>query len=442
MSADSRRRFLRPRSVFFSCGYVWVVDDTQPVAALFDPYTERFVRLVSWTDLPPPPLNSRQQQIVAHTNGVWVQNHRDGPLVRVGVDGIIHAEYTEGHQLICAGSSGAWCFSNARRRRDVASAPDVPPLRSLRPPMLLVVLPEGGSRRVVIDGAAVVSVEFDESSLFVRVSHDPWERVPTPAMTSVDRPGFEVRYGSSVLQVPLDGPIPERIGPGTHPFLQDRQVEHTSEYADTSYNEAHRRKRAVDAAFRWHWGTNPARNGSTIVRAYRPDASVPATEIDLSGMRVTHGAASAGRLWMVTTPETRTGSGRSVLTAGVERKARPVGVEGIDITDRCRPVGPQPLDHGSYVAYCLRGLDGRRFSERVDEVFATYVGQWPHGRVHVRFRHIDYPSLTLVARLNLYDEKGTRLDNFLTYVRTELMEQAGTRAYPPASDAVDGVLYV
>ncbi|AOW94150.1 hypothetical protein BFN03_19640 [Rhodococcus sp. WMMA185] len=442
MSADSQRRFLRPRSVFFSSGYVWVLDETQPVAALFDPYTERFARLVSWTDLPPPPQGAGHPQIQADADGVWVQNHRDGPLVRVGIDGIVHAEYTQGHRLICAGSAGAWCFSSVRRRRDIAPAPDTPPIRSLRPPMLLVALPEGGARRVGIDGVAVVSVEFDESSLFVGVEHDPWERVPTSARTRVERAGFEVRYSSSVLQVPLDGPIPERIGPDTHPCRQDREVEHTSEYSDTSYNEAHRRKRALDAALRWHWGTDLAQPGTTIVRAYRPDTSALATEIKFSGMRVTDGAAAAGRLWIVTTPEIRTGSGRAVFTIGADGELRPLRVEGIDITGRCRPLGPQPLDHDSYVAYCLRGLDGVRFAKEVDDVSATYVGRWPHGRVHVRFRHIDYPGLTMVARLNLYDERGARLDKFLTYVRTELMEQAGAQAYPPASDAVDGALYI
>ncbi|RVW03850.1 hypothetical protein EGT50_04870 [Rhodococcus xishaensis] len=429
--------------MFFSSGYVWVVDATQPVAALFDPYTERFARLVSWTDLPPGPQGARQREIVADADGVWVQNHRDGPLVRVGVDGILHAEFTQGHKLICAGQTGAWCSSSTRRRRDIASTPDVPPRRSPRPPTLLVARPEGGTRRVVIDAAATVSFEFDESSLFVGVEHDPWERVPTSAMTSrLDGAGFEVRYSSSVLQVPLDGTIPERIGPDTHPCLQDRAVEYTSEYADVTYNEAHRRKRAMDAALRWHWGTVTARRGISIVRAYRPDASVPTAEIDLPGMRVTDGATAAGRLWMITMPETRTGPKDSVLTVGVDGRVHPVQAEGIDITDRCWPVGPEPLDHGSYVAHCLRGLDGVRFSDGVDEVSATYVGRWPNGHVQVRFRHVDYPGLTLVARLRLYDEQGTRLDNFLTYVRAELMEQAGTRAYPPASDAVGGVLYV
>lgn len=440
MSADFRRRFLRPRYVFSAGGHIWVVDDTQPVAALFDPGTEQLVRLVSWTDLPPPPAGSRPPTIEADADGLWVQNHRDGPLARVCVDGIVRGEYLEDHQLICAGPAGAWCARFPRRRADIASAPDVPPRRPIRRPTLLVALPEGGTRRVVVDAAAMVSVDFDESSLFVSVEHDPWERIPVAREAGAGRDGFAVRYRSSVLQVPLGGPVPDRIGPDTTPHARGHRAGHTSEYADQTYNEDHRRKRAVDAELRWHWGIEPAGSGDTIVRAYRSEAPRPVVEIDLPGARVAHGAAAAGRLWMVTTSNTSTD--RSFLVADTGGRLHPVPVDGIDISDLCWPVGPEPLDHDAYVAYCVRGLDGLRFSDEVDQVSAAYVGGWPDGRVHVSFRHVDYPGLTLVARLSLYDERGARLDRFLGYVRPLLLEQAGTRAYPPASDAADGVLYV
>lgn len=92
--------------------------------------------------------------------------------------------------------------------------------------------------------------------------------------------------------------------------------------------------------------------------------------------------------------------------------------------------------------YCLRRLEGLHFSDSVSNVHARYVGQWPDGRIHLSFMHTRYPDLTLVARLNLYDEQGARLEDIMKYVPARLMEQAGTGAYPPASRAVDGVLYV
>ncbi|CAM3072460.1 ApeA N-terminal domain-containing protein [Prescottella defluvii] len=446
MSAAFERRCLRPRLVFYSGGYVWVADETQPVAALFDPGSAAFVRLVSWTDLPAAPPGARHDpQIVGDRDGLWVQSHADGPLVRVAADGIVRGEYTEGHGLTCAGASGAWCTTVTRRRRDVAASPDAPPRPVLRPPTLLVARPDGGTRRVVVDVAAVVSVEFDEVFLYLGVEHEPWERVPTTPGSG--RESFEVRYRRSVLQVPLDGPVPDRIAPDTHPRAPGRPVEYTSEYADTSYNEAHRRKRSIGPELRWHWhwGLDPRRRDTTIVRGYRSGEPAPATAFDLPEARVVDGATAGDRLWMVVTPGNHTGTGRSVLVADLDGTVRAASTDDIDITDHCRPVGPEPLDHRAYVDYCVRRLDGSRFSDKVHDVSASYVGRWPHGLIHVRFRHTHYPGLTLVARLNLYDEQGVRLDNFFTYVPVMLMEQADTHEYPPRSAAVggpDGVLYV
>ncbi|WP_305094940.1 hypothetical protein [Prescottella sp. R16] len=441
MSAVSERRFLRPRHVFFSDGHVWVVDESQPVAALFDPGTGAFARLVSWSALPDaPPGSHRQPTIVGDAGGLWVQTHAAGPLIRIGVDGIVRGEYAEDHHLTCAGPSGAWCVRLPRRRRDVTSFPEVPPRPIVQRPTLLVAGPDGGTRRVGVDVAAVVSLECDEHFLYLGVEHPPWERVPTPP--GADRSGFEVRYHRSVLQVPLDGPVPTRIGPDTHPCRQHRPVGYTSEYADMSYNEAHRRKRSITAELRWHWGFEKRQRDTTTVRAYRQGESTPTVTVELPRTRVVDGAAADNRLWMVVAPEDHTGPGRSVLVADLDGTVRPIPLDAVDITDHCRPVGPEPLDHRAYVDHCVRRLDGMRFSDEVDDVSAAYVGQWPHGRIHLRFRHSHYPGLTLVAQLNLYDEQGVRLERFFTYVPAMLMEQAGTHEYPPRSAAVNSVLYV
>ena len=83
-----------------------------------------------------------------------------------------------------------------------------------------------------------------------------------------------------------------------------------------------------------------------------------------------------------------------------------------------------------------------RFSHNVSNVTAEYVGEWPHGRIDISFFHVDYPGLTLTARCRVYDENGTRLDAAPGHIRALLAEQAGTRSYPPADAAVDGVLHV
>ncbi len=110
------RRMLRSRYVFFANDTVWVVDESQPVAALVDPRTGELGGLVSWADLPPAPPGSGQPEIVADATGLWVQNHRDGPLVHVGAEGIDRVEFAEGGRLLCAGPAGAWCLPQVRRR--------------------------------------------------------------------------------------------------------------------------------------------------------------------------------------------------------------------------------------------------------------------------------------------------------------------------------------
>ena len=294
MSADSPRRYLRPRHVFHSLGHVWVVDESQPVAALFDPGTRRFVRLVSWLDLPAAPTGGRPPKVRADRTGLWVQNYPDGPLARIDLDGIVFAEFTDGQPLVGVGDAGAWCHAIRKRAPDVAATVDAPP-REFARSTVLVALPHGGTRQVPVTDAAVVSVEADETWLFFGVEHDPWRRVPT-APNGTGRRGFEVRFDSSVLRVPLDGPIPDRIGPGTD-RAEGRQPGYTSEYADQSYNESHYRKRASDSGTRWHWGIDCSR-GASVVRAYHRDAEAVNIEIDQA--KVVDGAAAAGALWIIT----------------------------------------------------------------------------------------------------------------------------------------------
>lgn len=64
------RRMLRPRYVFFVNGAEWVVDESQPVAALFDPHTGEPRGMVSWAELPSAPSGSGQPEIVADDTGL------------------------------------------------------------------------------------------------------------------------------------------------------------------------------------------------------------------------------------------------------------------------------------------------------------------------------------------------------------------------------------
>ncbi|WP_169914543.1 hypothetical protein [Rhodococcoides yunnanense] len=356
------------------------------------------------------------------------------------MDGVNHAEYLEGTHLLTAGSSGAWCFRPTRTRDDVARTADEPPL--LRPqtgPPLLLAHPGGGTTPIDVDGV-VVAADFDERSVRLGVEQAPWSRIYRETPTSA---GYVLQQSKSWIHVPLDT---ERthIGLDDHPRSHADGAWHTSEYADTTYNELHRRKRAIGDGVRWHWGMTGRHGGVLLVKAFRGGSSTPVREIELPGVQASEGTAHGDQLWLLVRSVDGSSSTRHFVRLSTDTAKSEVetAIDDLDITGYCRAVAPEPADHASYVRYCVRRLDGWQFSPLMHDVRAEFIGDWPHGRLHISFTHDDYEGLTLVTRLNLYDEQGQRLDDVTRYVPTELMEQADTRAYPDRSHAVGGVLYL
>ncbi|OZD40497.1 hypothetical protein CH252_28920 [Rhodococcus sp. 06-1477-1B] len=436
MSApSSERRLLRPRYTRFAAGRLWVIDETQPVAALLEPTSGQIDRIVSWPEIPSP---SPALTIASHADRVWLQYRGTDVLSCVTVDGVHHAEYLEGSHLLTAGSSGAWCFRPTRTRDDVARTADEPPLprpRS-RPPLLLA-HPGGGTSPIDVDGV-LVAADFDEQSVHLAVEHTPWSRTyrgtPTPA-------GYVLQQSKSWIHLPLDAST-TRIELDDYPRSRADGAWHTSEYTDITYNELHRRKRAIGDGVRWHWGVTGRHGGVLIAKAFRAGSSTPVCEIELPEVRAYEGTAYGDQLWLLV--RSVDGASRHLVRLSIDTAESELdtAIDDLDITGYCRPVAPAPPDHASYVRYCIRRLDGRRFSKRMHDVRGEFIGDWPHGRLHISFTHDDYEGLTVVTRLNLYDEQGRRLDDITCYAPTELMEQADTRAYPDRSRAVGGVLYV
>lgn len=356
------------------------------------------------------------------------------------VDGVHHAEYLEGTHLLTAGPSGALCFRPTRMRDDVARTPDEPPLLRPRPgPPLLLAHPGGGTTPIDVDGV-VVAADFDETTVRLGVEHAPWSRIyretPTPA-------GYVLQQSKSWIHLPLDAE-PTHIGLDDHPRYRADGAWHTSEYADTTYNEQHRRKRAIGDDVRWHWGMTDGHGGVLLVKAFRDSSSTPGSEIELLEVVAYEGTAHGDQLWLLVRSADESSSTRHLVRLSIDTAESELetAIDDLDITGFCRSVAPEPPDHASYVRYCVRRLDGRQFSKRMHDVRADFIGDWPHGRLHISFTHDDYEGLTLVTRLNLYDEQGQRLDDVTRYAPTELMEQADTRAYPDRSHAIGGVLYV
>lgn len=438
MSApSSERRFLRPRYILSAADRLWVIDETQPVAVLLDPGSGQIDRIVSWPEIPSP---SPTLTVASHGDHVWLQYSGTDVLACVTADGVHHAEYLEGTHLLTAGPSGAWCFRPTRMRDDVARTAAAPPLLRPQPGPPLILAHTGGGTSPIGVAGVLVTADFDEYSVHLGVEHAPWSRTyrdnPTPT-------GYVLRQSKSWIHLPLNAET-THIELDDYPRSRADGVWHTSEYADTTYNEQHRRKRALGDGIRWHWGTPSKRSGVLLVKAFRDGSSTPVREIALPGVQVYEGTARGQRLWLLVRSADRGSPGRQLVRLSIDtaERERETAIDDLDITAYCRPVAPEPPDHASYVRYCVRRLDGRRFSKRMHDVRAEFIGDWPHGRLHISFTHDYYEGLTLVARLNLYDEQGQRLDDITRYAPTELMEQADTRAYPDRSHSVGGVLYV
>ena len=438
MSAPlSQRRLLRPRYVHIAADRLWLIDDSQPVAALFDPESGRFDRIVAWPEIPGP---STSLTIASVDNGLWMQYRGADLLALITVDGIHHAEYLEHTHLLTAGPMGAWSFRPTPVRSDVADTDDAPPRYRRQPgPPLLLAYPDGGTTRVGIDGS-LMAADFDENTLHLGIEHAPWSRSyresPPPA-------GYVLKANRSWLHVPVDGQ-PDRIEFDGYPRTPAGKDWHTSEYADVTYNERHRRKRAIGDGVRWHWGKSDGHGGSVLIRAFRSGSPIPARESILPDIDVVGGAARGQQLWLLARRRGRTVAAWTVLRLSVD-EGRDVTIstaDDLDISRFCRPVAPEPPNHASYVRYCIRRLEGGGFSKRMHDVRVEYVGTGSTGRLHISFTHDDYEGLTLVARWRLYDEQGYRLDDITRYAPVELMEQADTRAYPSREHAVGGVLYV
>ena len=449
MSADwSGRPTFRPSELFHSAGYIWVVDAIQPVAALFDPGSRELVRLVSWPEMASGLRKPAARRIEVDDQGIWIQYSVDDALGRLGPSGLMFATYSRGACLLCAGVDGAWLRPEEPKRRDISTTPDRPPQQEPRSSLLHVDL-TGSVSTIPVDGI-VWNTQAEEGVLYVSVHHEPWTRVRVDYGDSPPPPGgdrYRVVWASSGLSLPLDVSHPEALRRPEHIATSwAKDTSYSQDYADETYNEAHLRKRAVGHGVRWHWGQTAHGSKTTLVRAYIDSQTDPGlvwtNEID--ERRVVRGVAEQHRAWLLTRGSTRSG-GRTQLEVW-DADTRTVStlptMDGLDISAHRWPPGPRPADHESYTRWCVAYFDGLRFTDKVSEVAARFVGDWPDGAVELTYRHNAYPGLRICCRIGIYDTLGRKREEPFGWDVAQLIEQADTHDYPSASLAVNGVLYV
>jgi len=116
-----------------------------------------------------------------------------------------------------------------------------------------------------------------------------------------------------------------------------------------------------------------------------------------------------------------------------------LAAESFDITDRCRPLGPRPLDACSYAAQVLAAAAD--LAPHVDGLTDSSVrlhGDWPRTTLERTFRMRTYPGLLLRRRVPLFDELGRLAPP--VHEAVQLIEDLDTDDLPPSAAARDGVL--
>lgn len=456
-----RVRTLRPGRLFTTTAGVWVLDVAQPVAAVLDPADGTVRRLVSWTELsPPPPGHSMTARV--DDDALWVQNGPGDPLLRVQVDGVRTAVWTAGSSLAAAGRSSAWCVSPPAPQ-EILHGAGAAPVGWGGAGTLVRADADGRVHRVHTD-RPVRGLHTAADALWVQLDVEPW------TLRELGEEAFEVAWSSRWVPLSWGGDLPEQVvaasGQETAP------VGAVADFAGDGFwhtracdpDGSPERGAAVHAGgWTWRAGWGRTDDGAGTERRAVAVASPnsggvgagdgPTRVVDLGGItggRVVAATAAGERLAVVVAADR--GPSRALVVDAVTRTARPWLSEGeVDISSACWPVHPRPLDADSYVQQVLDDwsrLDSSWPGSGAVEPLARgmsalrvgLVGEWPVTRLECTFDFEPFPGVRLRRSVPLFDELGEIARP--EYAQIHLMEDLDTRHLPSPENAVDGVLDV
>jgi hypothetical protein len=336
-------RFLRPGFLVPVGDRLWVVDEFQPVAAVLDPGGGVVEQLVSWPELPPPPVTLTPWhdgwRVLGSPAGLWVQPFLGGPVALIGIQGLRRAFYSAGLRLGGVTDAGAWCGPQRRNRRE-----------HLRQPEDILLLSTEGDTRPSTEDQLVEQAPVHHPD----GPASPWHHPP-----------------AQDTGAPRSGGLRWAVG-----WARDTGGPHHSE-------------RVVIAT-----GHDPVDGGER-------------RRIRFGAGRVRAFVAGADHLWVALRRPHQSGSVElsrvDTHVGGVETV---LPAESIDITEHCWPRAPEPVDAEAYADYQRRGFEGLAPEGDLYGCRAELVGDWPDTTVELHCVHTRYPGLDLVRVLPLYDELG------------------------------------
>ncbi|MCI2237744.1 hypothetical protein MN205_04480 [Kineococcus sp. TRM81007] len=470
-------RALRPDRLFALPSGLWVLDEVQPVAAVLDPGDGQVRRVVSWARLPPrPPVPispcAVPAVVRADAEALWVQNHRGGPLARVGVGGVEVVAWVGDRCLVAAAGTSAWC-TLGRYGSEV-----VPVARAVEEggSGSLVRVDADGRVQTVHTGAPVRDVRTSGQVAWVRLDVAP---LPLRQDDTGGSGGRQVRWSSRWVPLPVTGDLPEQVRAGAG---QEEEPEVPEEHrvVDGRWHghryDPHGQRGVAAAGYLWRLGRRDDESGggagrggavagSTVaaafgVRSASAVAAEPVCTVEL-GARWVRAAAPAGDALAVVASSravTAAGAGWHVLAldpcsgSGGGRVRVWLSPHQLDVGDGCWPLLPRPPEADSYARQVLHSwsrLDtywrGPRGSQPLalglSHPWVRLVGEWPHTHLECTFDTTRYPGLRVRRRLALFDEVGAiALD--AEDAAVALMEDLEAGELPPAERARDGVLDV
>jgi len=448
------QRFLRPGFLAPVGDRLWIVDQFWPVAAVLDPVAGEIVRLVSYSELPPPlPSFARWffgWRALGTSAGLWIQPYPTAPVALINESGLVHANYSSGTRLQVATAAGAWC---AAYLPEVSTpSQDAQAGRCREAAEMLLIRPDKSRATVPLHGRPQQFRAGDSGDVYVMVdagrvgdTEETWVRLPAsgsdPEQIAIGTPG---------------SPLPEPLDRWCNGFLGAGTPWHSPPFRDSPG--------ILVGGLRWALGCDQQRIPELwpIATGHEPDSSIEQRRLTL-GRGYVIAAAAADRYLVVALlrcPRIDLYHRGPVELIRIDTQTNHVETlvppASVDITERCWPLPPKPIDADSYAEHQRRALadldtwvyplggDGTYPTEPavegMSDLRTELVGNWPDTNVRISFSHPDYPGLRLRKTIPIFDELGRQYPP--QDVDVDLMENHATGHWPPASDAIDGVVEI
>lgn len=518
---------LQPASLLASGNHLWAVDAVQPVAAMIDPAGVEAPHVVTWKTLPPAPVGEVKwsRSGFAYGDCLYVQEHRGGPVARLGRGGIEQVWWVDDSaRLVAAGPDGAWVAPPPPEQRIVTRAEAVAmgapedradgaivevDSRALPPGLTgqaLHRLEDDGVTKVEVMGD-IVEVIASSDGLEVEVARlggrgtarlrdlgmgedfdaefltqwvalswhaeqatlDEQHVIDEGRRPSGEEEGYVMpwlrRYDS--WQEPLVvGDLHWRAGQfsGEIEKLGDIKTDSEEHDADHTFGwfayaplSGEYLGDVPDEYIDGGWTIeDPPAGGIVDDEVPPPDepgagepGKLVVTAHDAEGKLVQRWVLGEGEVSARAALEnalviavTDASSMRIVLLRAGSDAVRQLA-DDIDITAAVRPLVTRPVEEMSYVQQMLARHPAPAWADIEDEQ-TRLVGEWPASCIEWTFTHAARPGLRLCRRLDLFDHigriLGDELGSPLDLADIHLMEDLGTGAIPPASQAVGGLL--